>query len=82
LSFGGTNGCPLLFKLVKPIKLGGSWSAHEFRINQRLSCQAKSEMGTAGAAVHGKANPAVRQELARFDLACRFRDEPAKILSF
>jgi hypothetical protein len=75
------NGCPLLLKLVKPIKVGGSWSANESGIDERLASQAKSEMRAARAAIHRKADAAPGQELARFDLACRCRDEPTKLLA-
>src|SRR6185312_3012395 len=69
LSFGVTRSCPLIRKLVKPIKVTCSWPSDEGRIDQLLVLQAQSQMRTARAAVHRETNAAVGREQARFDLA-------------
>src|SRR5579862_1076655 len=67
-SLGSTNTRPLVVKLVKPIKINCSRSANEFGIHELLISQAEAQMGTADASVLWKANPAVRQKMASFNL--------------
>src|ERR1700674_2665845 len=80
LSFGGTRGLPLVVKMVKPIKVTRSGTADQFGIDQLLVAQAQTQLGAAHAAVLRKADAAVRQELADFDLADGGSHQPAVFL--
>src|SRR5271154_3630074 len=75
------GGGPLLLKLVNPIKVARSWPANEFRIQQLLISQADPQMRATHTSVLGKANPAVRKELARFNLISCSLNQLAKFPS-
>src|SRR6201981_3730119 len=66
---GDTRARPLIQKLVKPIKIAGSWFSNQVRADQFLVTQTEAQMRTAQASVLREADAAVRRELARFDLA-------------
>src|ERR1700690_1862093 len=68
LSFGVTKGLPLVVKMVKPIKVTGSRTADELRVDELLVVQAQTQLGAAHASVLWEADTAVWDELACFDL--------------
>jgi len=80
LSFGGISVCPLIRKLVKPIKVTRSRPTNELGFDHRLIFEAESEMGAADAAVLREANAAVRQKPARLDLGGSHLDQLAELL--
>src|ERR1700751_2693689 len=65
---GDTRVRSLIHKLVKPIKIAGSWFSNQVRADQFLVTQTEAQMRTAHASVLREADAAVRRELARFDL--------------
>ena len=81
-------------KLVKPGKVARSWGKGKTGFDQGLVIETEPKMGTAHAAVLGKADPAVSRELRSFDLADRrcdktiefpalfFRDRGLQVLDF
>src|SRR5229473_271572 len=66
---GDTRVRPLIHKLVKPIKVAGSWFSNKVRADQFLVTQTEAQMRAAHTSVLGKTDAAVGKELARFDLA-------------
>jgi hypothetical protein len=65
--------------LVNPIKVAHSRPANEFGIHQLLIPQADPQMWAAHTAVLREADPAVWQELARFNLVDRCLYQLAKL---
>jgi len=63
----GCIGGFLVIKLVKPIKTFRSWSPRQGGLNQILSPQAKTNVGTGTAWVLWETNTSVWQKLCRLD---------------
>ena len=76
------TGCPLVLKLVKPIKVARSRSADEFGINELLTPETQTQMRTAYASILRKPNPAVWLEVSGFYLPNRVKCDLAKLSPF
>jgi hypothetical protein len=80
LNFGGIGGYSVT-KLVKPIKILGSWTPHDSGVSHFLFSKAKPYIRPAAAWILGKADATVRQKVRRLDSPDRAFHQAAKLLA-